>query len=173
MNPRAAPLQRIQFATNPCRCDRSQLSMKKDDSNPVGLTFNAGEPFVVTAERIAAFCAVVGENNPLYVDPVAARAGRYGQIIAPPAFVASFRYADNVFDQLPAFGRGGLMGGIDFELEEPIRAGDSIRVSSEVKEIYEKTGRTGTMIFVVVRSTLTNQKGQVVARVDHRMMNRL
>lgn len=147
--------------------------MKKDgDASPLGRTFDAGEPFLVTAERIAAFCDVVGDHNALYVDPVAARAGRYGEIVAPPAFVASFRYADNVFDQLPAFGRGGLMGGIDFELEEPIRAGDSIRVSSEVKEVYEKTGRTGTMIFVVVRSTLTNQRGQVVARVDHRMMNR-
>jgi acyl dehydratase len=108
----------------------------------------------------------------LYVDPEAAKAGPYGEIIAPPAFVASFRYADNVFDQIPRFGGGGLMGGIDFELEAPIRAGDSIRVSSEVKENYEKTGRTGTMIFAVIRSMLINQKGEVVARVDHRMMNR-
>ena len=45
--------------------------------------------------------------------------------------------------------------------------------SSEVKDIYEKTGRSGTMVFAVVRSTLTNQKGQVVAYVQHRMMNRV
>jgi len=68
---------------------------------------------------------------------------------------------DNVFDQPPRFvGGGGLVSGIDFELEAPIRAGDSIRVSSEVKEIYEKTGRTGTMVFVVVRSTLTIRKAR-------------
>jgi acyl dehydratase len=41
-----------------------------------------------------------------------------------------------------------------------------------VKEIYEKTGRTGAMIFIAIRSTLINQRGEVVARVDHRMMNR-
>ena len=64
------------------------------------------------------------------------------------------------------------MAGIDIELGAPIRAGDSIHVSSELKETYEKTGRTGTMIFAVVRSTLTNQKGELVAYVDHRMMNR-
>ena len=64
------------------------------------------------------------------------------------------------------------MAGIDIELGAPIRAGDSIDVSSVLKETYEKTGRTGTMIFAVVRSTLTNQKGEVVAYVDHRMMNR-
>ncbi len=145
--------------------------MKRDDSNVVGRTFQGGE-FLVTAERVASFCDAVGDYNPLYLDPAAAKAGPYGDVVAPPAFAASFPYADKVFDQLPAFGRRGLMSGIDFELDAPIRVGDSIRVSSEVKEVYEKTGRTGTMTFIVVRSTLTNQKGEVVARVDHRMMRR-
>jgi 3-hydroxybutyryl-CoA dehydratase len=135
-------------------------------------TFDAREPFVVTAERIANFCIAMGETNPLYVDPVLAAAGPNGGIVAPPAFVAAFRYADDVFDSLPAFAGGGLMAGIDIELGAPIRAGDSIRVSSELKETYEKTGRTGTMNFAVVRSTLTNQKGEVVAYVEHRMMRR-
>jgi acyl dehydratase len=134
-------------------------------------TYETG-PFLVTAERIASFCASVGEDNPLYVDEAAAKDGPFGGIIAPPGFVASFHYADDVFDQLPQTRRRGLMGGIDIELEEPVRADDLIRVSSAVKEIYEKTGRSGTMVFVVVRSTLTNQKGEVVARVDHRMMHR-
>ncbi len=138
----------------------------------VGRTFSGRPPIVVSAERIANFCAAVGETNPLYTDPVAAASGPFGGIIAPPAFVAGFRYADDVFEEIPAFSRGGLMGGIDLELEAPIRPGDSISVSSEVEEIYEKTGRTGMMIFAVVRSTLTNQRGKVVARVYHRMMNR-
>jgi 3-hydroxybutyryl-CoA dehydratase len=137
-----------------------------------GPTFNAREPFVVTAERIANFCIAMGETNPLYVDPVLAAAGPNGGIVAPPAFVAAFRYADDVFDRLPTFAGGGLMAGIDIELGVPIRAGDSIRVTSELKETYEKTGRTGTMNFAVVRSTLTNQKGEVVAHVEHRMMRR-
>lgn len=161
-----------------CLCRRfdstlpTNHKMKEDASNVIGRKFKAGEPFIVTAEKIANFCIAVSENNPLFVDPIAAQAGPYGCIIAPPAFAASFRYADNVFENIPLFSRGGLMAGIDLELETPIRVGDSISVTSEVKETYEKTGRTGTMVFVVVRSTLTNQKGEVVARVDHRMMNR-
>ena len=141
-------------------------------SNIAGSALKVRGPLVVTAERIANFCIAVGETNPLYLDPAAAAAGPHRGIIAPPAFVAAFRYADDVFESIPAFARGGLMAGIDIELRVPIRVGDSIRVSSEPKEIYEKTGRTGTMIFAVVRSTLTNQKGEVVAYVDHRMMNR-
>lgn len=147
-------------------------SMDPEDKKLIGQTYTRRTPMVVTAERIADFCIAVGETNPIYVDPVAAAKGPYGGIIAPPAFVAGFRYGDDVFEQIPIFRRGGLMGGIDLELETPIRPGDSLTVSSQVKEIYEKTGRTGTMIFAVVRSTLTNQHGQVVARVDHRMMNR-
>jgi 3-hydroxybutyryl-CoA dehydratase len=146
--------------------------MREGDDKLIGRRYDAGPPFLVSAEKIAAYCDAVGDNNPLYIDAGAAQAGPYGGIVAPPAFVASFRYADNVFDQIPAFSRGGLMGGIDFEIFAPIRAGDTIRVSSEVKEIYEKTGRSGSMIFAVVRSRLVNQRGEVVAHVDHRMMNR-
>ena len=147
--------------------------MQRDDSKMVGRTFNAREPYRVSAEKIANFCAAVGEDNPLYIDPIAAKAGPYGGIVAPPGFAAAFRYADNVFDQIPALKGGGLMAGIDLEFGAPIRIGDSISVASELKEIYEKTGRTGTMKFFVVRSTLTNQNGEMVAHVDHRMMRRV
>lgn len=151
---------------------RLALADATGKSNITGSTLKARDPFVVSAETIANFCIALGETNPLYVDLALATAGPHRGIIAPPAFVAAFRYANDVFDNLPAFARGGLMAGIDIELGAPIRAGDSIQVSSELKETYEKTGRTGTMIFAVVRSTLTNQKGEFVAYVDHRMMNR-
>ena len=88
-------------------------------SNITGSTLKVREPLVVTAERIANFCIAVGETNPLYLDPAAAAAGPHRGIIAPPAFVAAFRYADDVFENLPAFARGGLMAGIDIELHVP------------------------------------------------------
>jgi acyl dehydratase len=148
--------------------------MAKDASNSLAEGFTTVEPVVVTAERIAGFCSAVGENNPLFIDPAAAAKGPYGGIIAPPAYVASplFRRQESSEDRNERFRRGGLMAGIDLELETPIRPGDSISVATEIKESYEKTGRSGTMTFTVIRSTLTNQRGEVVARVDHRMMSR-
>jgi acyl dehydratase len=148
--------------------------MAKDASKPRGEQFTAVEPIVVTAERIAGFCSAVGENNPLFTDAGVAAKGPYGGIIAPPAYVASplFRHQESGEDRAERFRRGGLMAGIDMELEAPIRPGDSISVNTEIKETYEKTGRSGTMTFTVIRSTLTNQRGEVVARVDHRMMSR-
>ena len=78
-------------------------------SNITSSTLKVREPIVVTAERIANFCIEVGETNPLYLDPAAAAAGPHRGIIAPASFVAAFGYADDVFESLPAFARGGLM----------------------------------------------------------------
>jgi acyl dehydratase len=84
----------------------------------------------------------------------------------------TFRNGRHFFQHVPRFGRAGFDAGKDVEFVRPIHAGDKITLSSHVKEIYEKTGRTGTMVFVVVRSTLRNQDGQEVAHIDHRFMSR-
>jgi acyl dehydratase len=143
----------------------------KEDASDIGRRFQLDAPIEVTTEKIADFCSAMGDLNPLYIDPVAALNGPYGGIVAPPAYAASFRRAEPA-EQAALFPRGGLMAGIDIEFEAPIRPGDSISIATEVKETYEKTGRSGTMDFTVIRSTLTNQRGEVVARVDYRMMNR-
>jgi acyl dehydratase len=48
----------------------------------------------------------------------------------------------------------------------PIVAGDSLTASSHLKDVYAKTGRSGTMVFIVWETTLRNQKGEVVADVQ-------
>ena len=147
--------------------------MSQDASN-LAKRFTSPEPVHITDQMIADFCAALGESNPLYVDAAAAKAGPYGGIIAPPALVASptFRRGESTADRSERFRQGGLMAGIDMELETPMRAGDVITTTTEIKETYEKTGRSGTMTFTVIRSTLTNQNGDVVARIDYRMMSR-
>ena len=89
-------------------------------------------------------------------------------VVRRPPFVMGGTFSQHV----PRFGKQGFDAGKDVEFVAPIRPGDEITLSSSVKEIYDKTGRSGTMVFVVVRSTLRNQKGEVVAHVDHRFMSR-
>ena len=128
----------------------------------IGKVFETTEPVEVKAERIKIFCDTLGETNPIYTD------GK----VAPPAYAVTFRNGRNFFQHVPRFGRAGFDAGKDVEFLRPIHAGDQITLSSHVKEIYEKTGRSGTMVFVVIRSTLTNQNGEQVAHIDHRFMNR-
>lgn len=142
------------------------------DSGLIGRVFEQTDPVPVSAADIRAFCECIGETNPLFTDEAAAREGPYGGLVAPPSFAVTFRNGRHFFNSIPRFGRRGFDAGKDVEFVRPIRPGDSIALTSHVKEIYEKTGRSGTMIFVVVRSTLRNQNDEVVAHIDHRFMNR-
>jgi acyl dehydratase len=138
----------------------------------IGRIFETTDPAPVSADMIRKFTEAIGETNPIHTDEEAASKGPYGSLTAPPSFAVTFRNGQHFFQHVPRFGKQGFDAGKDVEFVAPIRPGDSITLSSHVKEIYEKTGRTGSMVFVIVRSTLKNQKGEVVAHVDHRFMNR-
>jgi acyl dehydratase len=139
----------------------------------IGKVFEETDPVAVSAEEIKAFCTAVGETNPLYSDEEAARQGPHGGLTAPPLFVLTFRNGRQFFNHVPRFGKGGFDAGRDVEFVNPVRPGDQIKLISHVKEIYEKTGRSGMMYFVTVRSSVHNQKNEVVAHIDHRFMGRL
>jgi len=138
----------------------------------IGRVFEETEPVPVTAEQIKAFCRAIDETNPLFTDEAAASAGANGGLVAPPSFAVTFRNGRDFFKHVPRFGTRGFDAGKDVEFVAPIRPGDKIRLASHVKEIYEKTGRSGSMVFVVIRSTLSNQNDEVVAHIDHRFMSR-
>ena len=138
----------------------------------IGRVFEETEPVPVTIEQIKAFSRAIDETNPLFTDEAAAGAGPYRGLVAPPSFAVTFRNGRHFFSHVPRFGTRGFDAGKDLEFVAPIRPGDQVRLASHVKEIYEKTGRSGSMVFVVIRSTLRNQKDEVVAHIDHRFMSR-
>ena len=134
------------------------------DASLVGSEFDSSTSEPVTAQEIYDYAESLGETHPAFfaADP-----------IAPPTFCVKFR--GNRFFH-PGMPRDALLRGFDagkdIEFGAPIRPGDVLRIRSSVHDIYEKTGRSGTMVFVVVRFTMTNQQGELVARVDNRMMYR-
>lgn len=136
------------------------------DRSLIGKVFEATAPMTVSAESIIEYCHTMEEDNPRY-----GQRGADGEIVAPPSFAVTFRNTDAFFRFTPQLGRG-FDAGKEVEFFVPIRAGDEISLTSIVRDIYEKTGRTGTMTFVILRSTLTNQRGETVAHVDHRFVHR-
>jgi acyl dehydratase len=138
------------------------------DRSLLGRRFETAVPVEITAEMIASFCVMMGETNSASTSSLQAEAE---PPIAPPAFVATFRALEDIFDYLPKH-VPRLAAGMDIEFGQPIKAGDAISISSELAESYTKTGRSGKMTFFVIRSTLTNQRGGVVARIDHRFTYR-
>ncbi len=64
------------------------------------------------------------------------------------------------------FGTAGFNAGQHCEFYEPMKAGDTISATTQVSSVYAKTGRTGTMVFTVRRTTFKNQYGRVVMMVE-------
>jgi acyl dehydratase len=145
--------------------------MGKYDSLCDGRIFESAKPLQVTSEMIADFCAAIGETNPLYTDPEAASAGPDRGLVAPPSLAAIFGDGEFIFQHFPELDTRRLLAGIDVEFLTPIRAGDSITTISQIKEIYEKTGRSGPMVFIVIGSILRKHNGEVAARIDYRFTN--
>ena len=141
------------------------------DRSLLGRVFQTTSPVRITAEMIASFCAMMGDANQVYGHQVETDRESGTPAIAPPAFAASFRALEDIFDHLPHH-VPRLAAGMDVEFVEPIRAGDAISITSQLAETYSKTGRSGAMTFFVIRSTLTNQEGGVIARIDHRFTYR-
>ena len=121
----------------------------------------------VTAEELIAFARALGETRPEYTEPGPGLVGH-------PTYCV--RYKGNKFypESIPASinVRTGFDAGKDIELGVPIRPGDTVSVRCTLHEVYEKTGRTGGMVFVVIRFTMTNQQGETLAVVDNRFMHR-
>jgi 3-methylfumaryl-CoA hydratase len=54
----------------------------------------------------------------------------------------------------------------------PVRPGDELTANSQLHDIYEKTGRGGTMLFLVHRMEFRNAAADLVAVVDWRLILR-
>jgi acyl dehydratase len=130
----------------------------------IGAEFDSSISEPVTAEDIRTYADSVGETHPAYVGP---------NPIAPPTFCVKFHGARFHHTAIPreAF-RGGFDAGKDIQFGVPIRPGDVIHTRNVLYDVYEKTGRSGSMVFVVSRQTMTNQRGEMVAVVDSRFMLR-
>jgi acyl dehydratase len=120
----------------------------------------------VTAEQIRAYAAAYGDLDPRWSAPDA-------DVLAPPTFVLSLRPDGGLPAHLPRRAEHtALDASKDIELGAPIRPGDRLTVTSTLRDIYEKTGRSGRMTFMVLRTTVVNQRGEMVAVIDQRVMVR-
>ena len=137
------------------------------DPAVIGQEFDRAAFGPVTAEELVAFARALGETRAEYTEPGPGLVGH-------PTFC--LRYKGNKFypESLPKTIdiRRGFDAGKDVAFGVPVRAGDTVHVVCTLHEVYEKTGRTGSMYFVVIRFTMTNQRGETLAVIDNRFMHR-
>ena len=142
------------------------------DRSILGKVFDETDFAPVTKEDISKFCQALGETNPLFTNEEVAADGPYGGVVAPPTYVTRLRPNKMTPEHMPRLGKVGFDGGRDVEIFSPVRPGDTLKMVSTIHDVYEKTGRSGSMYFIVLRNRITNQDGVEVAIVDHRIMQR-
>lgn len=127
------------------------------------------KPSVLSIDRtrLQFFAKAIGEKDPVYVDPAAARAAGYADLPVPPTFLFAAELDSGATDQLlvdlgiPLAKL--LHGEQSFRYRQPICAGDTVTVQSTITDIYDKKG--GKLEFAVKESRVTNQQGDLVAEL--------
>lgn len=126
-------------------------------------------PYAVTVERgkIKEFARAIGDLNPLYLDDRVGAASEWGDIIAPPTFAVTFRDegADTgaLLRDLGTDISRVLHGEQEFEQFHPFLPGRTYLCRPRIVDIYEKTGRSGPMAFVVRETAITDHANEIVA----------
>jgi acyl dehydratase len=135
------------------------------DRSLYGKEHEAG-PFEVTKEMVLAFSESTQEPVPEFRDESAAQSAGFPSLVAPPTLCTLFVRRVELPDINLKFGRTRFHAGQRVQSRAPIYAGDLLTASSHLKDVYAKTGRSGTMVFMVWETTFRNQKGDVVADVQ-------
>jgi acyl dehydratase len=118
--------------------------------------------YAVGREKVKEYSLAVGESNPLHLDPEAARAAGYADVVAPPMFAVVYSspaVGPAIFDPDVAMNFAMMVhGGQEFRWGRTVVAGDEITTTVSVNEISERGG----MAFYVFESVSLNQGGDEV-----------
>ena len=120
----------------------------------------------ITAESLVGFATACGETHPRFTD------------VENPDFQGVPNYLTRIHGtrtlplEFPVEMHRCFDAGKSIEFHRAVRAGDRVTGRSEIADIYEKSGRSGTMLFIVHRMNFYNQGGDHLATVDWRLVQR-
>jgi hypothetical protein len=107
----------------------------------------------VEAGHVKRFAEAIGDPNPRWAKE------------APPTFLVALAPASVHLAEAEEYGKGWLNGGNRFEYFEPVKVGDRITATGRVADVYEKTGSSGGLLFIIFETDYVNQDGRLVAKL--------
>ncbi len=120
--------------------------------------------YEVGREKIREYARAVGETNPVYLDPDAAREAGFRNLVAPPMFCVVYSapaMGPAVLDPELGINLAAMVhGSQEFDWGEPVCAGDLVTTTAKLAAVNERPGMT----FYVFESTSTNQDGAETVR---------
>ncbi|MFA7323220.1 MAG: MaoC family dehydratase N-terminal domain-containing protein [Candidatus Nanopelagicales bacterium] len=138
----------------------------------IGRTYPAGPSYVVGREKIREFARAIGDENPAYLDPTAAQALGYSDVIAPPTFaiVLSLEAANAaLFDPELGLDYSRVVHGEQsFSYTRPIVAGDELIVTTVIENIRSMAGND----MITTKGTIATIAGEPVATATSMLVSR-
>lgn len=126
----------------------------------------------VEAGRLRLFAKAIGATDPVYTDAAAARAAGYRDLPVPPTFLFCLEMErDDPYDWFSALGiplGQVLHGGQAFTYHDTACAGDVLRFSGEVTDVWDKKG--GLLEFLVHHNVVTRGDGSPIAEFDRTLV---
>jgi hypothetical protein len=107
----------------------------------------------VEAGHLKRFVEAIGDHNPRWTEE------------APPTFLVALAPVSIHLEEAEEYGKGWLNGGNRFEYLEPVKVGDRITATGRVADVYEKTGGSGSLLFIIFETEYVNQHGRTVAKL--------
>ena len=145
--------------------------MKKSIGTRLFQDFPADEVSMWAVKR---FIEATTDENPLWRNEKYAKKTRWGGIIAPPAFLHVFDPANRAFRQFPDLSHMAttlpfeppfprtFQAFYEFKFFAPLRPGDSITSTSKIGDVYEREGKSGRMVFILMDNEHRNQNKEMV-----------
>ena len=118
--------------------------------------------YAVGREKVREYAYATGETNPLHLDPEAARAAGYADVVAPPMFAAVYcgpAIGPAILDPEAGIDFARMVHGAqEFEWHRPVVAGDEITTEATLEETAERGG----LKFFTFRTASVNDRGEPV-----------
>ena len=127
------------------------------------------------------YALAIGDFNPLYSDGDFAQAHGLRDVMAPPTLICdTWQFVDSDFDEQgrllalkDELGIGGLRAGNSYEFFQPVHPDDIVTAKRKTKDVYEKTGKSGRLLFWEVETSYYNHRNELLATNVETMFLRL
>ncbi|XVQ11987.1 MaoC family dehydratase N-terminal domain-containing protein [Spirillospora sp. CA-255316] len=136
----------------------------------IGRSYPPSEPYEVSRVKIREFAQAIGDANPIYRDPEAAKAAGHPDVIAPPTFPIVLSLGNPGMAD-PDLGLNYAMvvhGEQRFEYTRPLRAGDVVTSESKITEIRS----IGNNEKMVVETDIRTVEGELICKTFNTVVER-
>ena len=128
--------------------------------------------FTIDRDHVIRFCDAIGEQNPVFRDPAAAKEAGYDEQIAPPTFITALQIQTSgqvVMDQDLGLNYSMVVHGEqEYEYTRPLKVGETLSATPRIADIYSR----GSNEFLITEADIKDASGDIVCVARSTILSR-